>query len=394
MVCTEARHGLTPGLGQDCRKRGRLVSLRNIAYLTPLYFDEKSNLGGGERYPLNLAIGVVHASRGSCRVELISYGPESFRTELQPGLSLRVLRAANRPVNPLDTTSWELPGAIDDADLVHLHMPFTRSNEFALIAAKQQHKPICVTDHGGKSSILGQNLDILQLVDHILPNSDFAASLLRIDTPITVIKGGVDGDRFSPAPGERALRDRVLFVGRFLPHKGIDQLIEAMPPDVLLTICGRPYDATYHAHLRERATGKKVEFVTDGDDAAILDLYRRAFALVLPSVYRDCYGTTHAAPELMGFTLLEAMACGTPAICSRVGGMPEYVRDGETGFVYDTVDELSARLQLLAADWTLADRMGRRARHVIEAEYDLKVAGRKTLDVYRALMAKRREEAA
>ncbi len=81
---------------------------------------------------------------------------------MQPGLSLRVLRAANRPLNPLDTTSWELPGAIADADLVHLHMPFTRSNELALIVAKQQHKPICVTDHGGRSSILGQNLDILQ----------------------------------------------------------------------------------------------------------------------------------------------------------------------------------------------------------------------------------------
>ncbi len=69
--------------------------------------------------------------------------------------------------------------------------------------------------------------------------------------------------------------------------------------------------------------------MTDADDTAILDLYRRAFALVLPSVYRDCYGNTQSAPELMGFSLLEAMACGTPAICSRVGGMPEYVRDGE-----------------------------------------------------------------
>ena len=42
----------------------------------------------------------------------------------------------------------------------------------------------------------------------------------------------------------------------------------------------------------------------------------------------------------MGFTLLESMACGTPAICSRVGAMPEYVNDGETGFVFDTDDEL------------------------------------------------------
>src|SRR3954447_13387146 len=87
---------------------GWRMALRKIAYLTPLYFDETSCLGGGERYPLNLAIGVVHASRGACRVELVSYGAASFRTELRPGVSLRVLRGDNRPGNRLDMTSWEV----------------------------------------------------------------------------------------------------------------------------------------------------------------------------------------------------------------------------------------------------------------------------------------------
>ena len=41
------------------------MATRKIAYLTPLYFDEKSCLGGGERYPLNLALGVVRASGGA-----------------------------------------------------------------------------------------------------------------------------------------------------------------------------------------------------------------------------------------------------------------------------------------------------------------------------------------
>src|SRR5262249_24912402 len=119
-----------------------------------------------------------------------------------------------------------------------------------------------------------------------------------------------------------------------------------------------------------------------------------AWVTVLPSVYCDCYGITHVAPELMGFTLLESMACGTPAICSRVGVMPEYVADGETGFVFDTYDELTARLRLLAASPALVERMGTRARLVIEREYDLKVAGRKTLAVYRALWEQRHQAAA
>ena len=66
---------------------------------------------------------------------------------------------------------------------------------------------------------------------------------------------------------------------------------------------------------------------------------------MLPSVYRDCYGHAHLAPELMGLTLLEAMACGTPAICSRVAAMPEFIREGETGFVFDTPEDLARQLR-------------------------------------------------
>jgi glycosyltransferase involved in cell wall biosynthesis len=371
------------------------MPLGKIAYLTPLYFDEKSCLGGGERYPLNLAIGVVHAARGECWVELISYGDTAFQKPLSPGVTLRVLQAANRPRNPLDVVSWELPAAISDADLVHFHSIYARSSELGLLLARQQHKPICVTDHGGRSSTLGQNLGILELADRIIAYSEFGASFYRTETPIEIIRGGVDAGLFTPpVPGARPTRDRVLYVGRLLPHKGIDILIDALPPELPLTICGRPYHPEYHRLLKEKAAGKNVAFVTDATDATIVDLYRRAWVNVLPSVYRDCYGTTHAAPELMGFTLLEAMACGTPALCSRVGALPEYIHEGETGFVFDTPEQLTAQLRLLAGDPALADRMGERARRVVERDYDLKVAGRKMLEAYRTLIAERQEAAA
>ena len=373
------------------------MSPRRIAYLTPLYFDEKSCLGGGERYPLNLALGVVHASGGACQVELISYGEASFRKPLFPGITLRVLRADNRPEHSLDVVSWELPAAIADADLVHFHQVYSRSCEMGLLLAKQQRKPICITDHGGHSSDLGMNLGFLELADRIVANSEFGATLFRSKTrtPITVIKGGVDGARFSlPDPGQRPPRDRVLYVGRLLPHKGIDTLIEALPQELRLTLCGRPHHEPFYRRLQDLAVGKCVEFVTDAADATLLDLYRRAYANVLPSVYRDCYGRSYAVPELMGFTLLEAMACGTPAICSRVGGMPEYVRDGVTGYVFDTPAALTAALARLAGDPMLADRMGNRARQVIDEEFDLKVAGRQMLQVYEQLMTARAEAAA
>jgi glycosyltransferase involved in cell wall biosynthesis len=369
------------------------MAMRKIAYLTPQYFDEKSYVGGGERYPLNLARGVVEGSGRACEVEIISFSDASFHRNLYPGVTLRVLKAVGRPRNPLDVLSWELPAAFADADLVHIHQAYTRCSEMGLLVAKQQRKPICITDHGGSTSPLGGQVGSLELADQIICYSRFGASFYRSQTPIVVIKGGVDAAHFT-RPARRPPRDRVLYVGRLLPHKGIDRLIAAMPRDLPLTVCGRCYHDDYFRLLRELAQGKRVEFITDADDETIRHLYSRAWVTVLPSVYRDCYGNSHLAPELMGFTLLEAMACGTPVICSRVAAMPEFVRDGETGFVFDNRDELTDRISRMAADPALVERMGRQARLDVEEEFDLKVAGAKFWTVYRDLISGREEVAA
>ena len=366
---------------------------RKAVYLTPLYFDERSCLGGGERYPLNLARGVVAGSAGECTVELLSFGREPARMELGPGVSLRVLEMAGRPANPLDVLSWELPDAIAGADLVHIHQAYTRCTEVGLVVAKQLGKPICVTDHGGFTSPMGERLEGLELADRIVAYSDFGASHYRCRTPIAVIRGGVDAEVFRPIE-PRPPRDRVVFVGRLLPHKGIDRLIAAMPPDLPLSVCGRPYHEDYYRRLRALAAGKRVEFVTDADDESIRRLYARAWACVLPSVYQDCYDHIYLVPELMGFTLLEAMACGTPAIASRVGAMPEFVDEGRTGFVFDTEDELTGQLRRLAEDPDLVERMGAEARRTVVREYDLRVAGDRLWRLYRGLMGRTVEVAA
>ncbi len=312
-------------------------------------------------------------------------------------MTLRVLKATGRPSNPLDAVSWDLPAAIADADLVHIHQAFTRCSELGLLVAKQQRKPICVTDHGGGTSTLGTRLGSMDLADRIIPYSDFGAGFFRTTTPIQVIKGGVDGGFFTP-PDRRPRRDRVLFVGRLLPHKGVDRLIDALPPELPLTVFGCPYSPEYERFLRERGDGKQVEFTyvrhQDGGDEAMRELYRKAWVNVLPSVYRDCFGGAHVAPELMGLTLLEAMACGTPAICSRVGGMPEFIRHGETGFVYEEPGELARYLRLLAEDPDLVERMGRQARLAVEREYDLGIVGARLVAVYEELISQTRELAA
>jgi len=362
--------------------------VRRVAFLTPLYFDDRSYIGGGERWPLNMAVGVAESSGGRYQVEILSYGPEPFRERLHPGVTLRVMRTDRRPANPLDGVSWDALDAVADCDVLHVMQAFTRSSEVGYLLGKLFGKPIAVTDLGGTSSTIGLQVGALELADRVVCYSDFLADMLQTAAPKVVIKGGVDGRAFAPADPAPA-RDRVLYVGRLLPHKGIDRLIRAVPPDVPLTVCGRPYHPAYFDLLKQLAAGKRVEFVTDADDATVRDLYRRAWGNVLPSTYRDCYGAAYAAPELMGLTLLEAMACGTPVVCSRVGAMPEFVRHGETGFVFDTEEQLADYLRLLASDPGRADRMGRAARAAVEAEYDLRVCGAGLAAVYDELAAGR-----
>ena len=90
-----------------------------------------------------------------------------------------------------------------------------------------------------------------------------------------------------------------------------------MPVDIPLTICGQPYDPRYYDYLRSLAAGKNVRFLVNQNDVALRDLYRRATAVVLPSVFVDCYGFAHAWPELMGYSLLERY--GRPLAVAVVG---------------------------------------------------------------------------
>ena len=370
------------------------MPITEIAYLTPLFFSELSCLGGGERYPLNLAKGLVRASEGRCRVKLISYGNSARLEEIERGVSLQVLPAKRRPARPLDVVSWHILAAIADADVVHIHQAFTRSSEAALLAARQQQKRVCVTDHGGHSSTVGAQVGSIELADRVICYSDFGASLFNTPVPVEVIKGGVDDSFFTVGPSSPERREHVLFVGRLLPHKGVDRLIAALPSGLPLIVCGRKHREDYFQRLLDLARGKHVEFVTDADDEVICDLYRRAIATVLPSVYRDCYGNSYLAPELMGFTLLESMACGTPAICSRVGAMPEFVDHGVTGFVFDNLEDLARHLNFLGSHPESITEMGAQARRAVEERFSLRVVAAKTLAVYDSLCNRRQKEAA
>lgn len=363
--------------------------MTRVAYLTPLYFDEQPDLGGRARFPLNLAKAVVKAD--GPQVDIVTYGevPSLHTVSIGGGISLTVLPAIQRGDRG-EPLSWDVTSAIRPADLVHIHQMFTRSSQVALLVAKLMGKPVCGTEYGTASSILGRPPEVLELVDRITCSSDLAATSFQTTTPVDVVRGGVDDDFFTP-PVEPVSREGVVYAGRLLPHHGIELLIAALPPGVGLSICGPSNHAEYHERLRALAAGKDVEFVANTSDEQMRERYRRSVAVVLPpAVDVDSVGSGQPWCGGIHLSLLEAMACGCPAICSRVGAMPEYVDHGVTGFVFDELGELTGCLTRLAAEPELVQRLAGNAERTIRDRYGLLGTGMAMRSVYEQILTQSR----
>jgi starch synthase len=109
--------------------------------------------------------------------------------------------------------------------------------------------------------------------------------------------------------------------------------------------------------------------------------------VVIPSVHRTCYGRHVEISELLSLTAIEAMACGTPVVASRIGGIPEVVRDGETGFLAEPGDvtALRDRLSEILADPHLGRRLGAAGRDLVLDRFTWEACAERCLAAYREL---------
>ncbi|WP_433177852.1 glycosyltransferase family 4 protein [Actinoallomurus sp. CA-150999] len=353
--------------------------------MAPTVFGAGGVYGGGERYPLMLA----RALARGVDCELVTFGPGARLIREPGGLRIRVLRRwgcwRGHPAHPL---ALGLPSALADADVVHTHQLRSAPSRLAALVRRRH---LAVTDHGlGGGGWCGL---LPRLFERFLVVSRFSARTLNAPPGRTdVLYGGADPAWYRPDP--RADRAGVLFVGRITPHKGLDRLIQALPDGAELTVVGstghdpRPPESGYLVLLARLAAGKPVRFVGPVDDAEAARLYREAAVLVLPSVHRTCYGRTVEISELLGLTALEAMASGTPVICSRIGGLPEVVRDGETGFLTEPGDvgELRDRIRTLLADRVLARRLGDDARQLVLERFTWDRCAQRCLTAYATML--------
>lgn len=334
-----------------------------VTHLTPALFGREGMFGGGERFAFELARHMALV----VPTTLISFGERSERFSTPEGLKVQVLGPAKKVRG--QATNQLHPGlvrAVAGADVVHCHQTHTLAAELASLLGRLSGRRVVTTDLGGG----GWGFSGYMRTDSWFHAHLHISGYSRINAGhagrahTAVIYGGVDTELFSPDP--RVPREPlVVFVGRLLPHKGVHDLIEGLPPGLKLEIIGRPYHKQYYAKLKQLVVGKPVAFRHDCDDAELVRAYRRAMCVVLPSIYRDCYGNETPVPELLGQTPLEGMACGAPALVTDVASLPEVVANGDTGFVIppNNPAAIRAKLEWLRDHPSLVAAMGTTGRH-------------------------------
>ncbi len=302
-------------------------------------------------------------------------------------LRSRVLMTLFRsPVTPaMERELGQLP-----ADLYHAHSPPPVTSYYAARASKRMRIPLAVTYHCDLempaplgpvvTGLYRRTLEAYtmnQASGVIATTHTYAAtsrSLWKLE-PV-VIPNAVDTSRFNPSVSGSDVRQKygiaegdplTLFVGRLVPHKGIEYLLQAAQHvDARLLVAG---SGDYAARLKMLASnlelGEKVIFVGRVPSQQLPAYYAAADLLVLPSISRL---------EAFGIAALEAMACGKPVVVSDVPGIREVIDDGVEGFLADPMnpEDLANKMSELLRNPDKSRAMGSRGRRKVEETFAVK----------------------
>lgn len=293
------------------------------------------------------------------------------------------LTISNTPVHPGWYPRLRRLFREERVDVVATHAPVPGLADVATLAAGS--RPVVATYHSG-SMVKGAGGAVDRLLRGyerlVLPRVLRRAERVVAVSPVALTRGarhtalitpGVDTSVFTPpVPGTRRSRT-VLYVGRMertSAWKGVDVLVEAFArlgpelADTTLTLVG---GGDWLPELRRRAAelGVADRLVLPGPlpPERVAEHYRSAAVTVLPSLSES---------ESFGMTLVEAMACGSPVVGSRVGGIPFVLREGQDGLLATPGDagDLAARLREVLGDDELAARRGADGVRVARERWD------------------------
>lgn len=261
----------------------------------------------------------------------------------------------------------------EELDVLHVHYAIPHAT--AAFLAREMIKPdrelkVITTLHGTDITLVGQEQSFRSITRFSIEQSDALTAVstyLKDETfnafgctgcEIEVIPNFVDLKTYYPAestscrtafasPGTRVL----MHISNFRELKRVPDTIAVLErirkeiPSVLVLVGDGPTRLEAEEEVRRRGLDDSVQFLGKMD--GIGDLLRSADLFLLPS-----------ASESFGLAALEAMACGVPVIGSRVGGLPEVVEDGSSGFLLEVgdVDAMTARsLELLTNEKRLSE---------------------------------------
>ena len=245
-----------------------------------------------------------------------------------------------------------------DLDIVHTHAGNPPAPIAAYWYAKKSKKPFVVTYHGDgqwnwggvirRMSVYSYNkylLDkILSYADVLISPSEYYINESRVlgkyQDKIVVIPNGINVDDFDIGYSKIECREKlglpldneiILFLGGLNPHKGPDVLLKAIPK-IIKVIPSATFVFVGCGIMREEleklskklGVEKNVRFAGFVEEDTKPLYYRAADVFCLPSVMKH---------EIFGIVNLEAMACGVPIVASKIGGVPDVVKDGENGLL-------------------------------------------------------------
>jgi len=218
---------------------------------------------------------------------------------------------------------------------------------------------------------------------------------------VHVIHNGIDPEIYRPQPSPETLRrfgidptrPFAFFNGRITRQKGLSLLLAATlkldPRHQVVLVASSPDTPEIAAEvdaLAERVNNERGNLIWIDHFISreeLIHLHTHATVFVCPSIY-----------EPFGLVILEAMACETAVVASRVGGIPEIIVEGETGYLVDYAPDkvdsftthLAARIDELLVDTDLAARMGRAGRERVVRHFGWPAVASKTLKLYESLL--------
>ncbi len=201
------------------------------------------------------------------------------------------------------------------------------------------------------------------------------------ESHVQVVPLGADHVFFRPGVDTAAVRARyglgegrwLLSVARLARHKGVDTALIALSQlrdrfsDLRYAVVGTGEELESLEALAGRlGVGDRVRFLTDVPDRDLPAIYNCA------EVYLGVSRLMEQRVEGFGISLAEASACGVPVVAGRSGGIPEAVRDGETGMLVDaeSPEAVGEALRVLLDDAALRARLGQAGRRSVESYYN------------------------